>query len=397
MPVRNVRGMEDFMKGKPMSMLMEKPVFSIIIPVYNAEKYIRKSIESVIKQGFGDWQLLLIDDCSTDQSLVICREYEKKDDRIKVLPLKSNQGASQARNKGIEAADGVYITFMDSDDYIETNVLTNVYYVLELHPAKLTVIGAIEEYYDSKGVLTDEIEIMPIGSQDEKAIEYAAAGNHTDSMKVLFLKEQQSLRRHIIELEKSTLYGYLWNKYYDADYLKQTGLKMETLPLLEDAKFNILYSMDIDTMNLINIAAYHYCKRAEDSLTSKYVKDYFKIHRDHINMLFSQQITWGNTDSRTRGVLADIYGRYIISALLRNCDKRAGMSYKDRKAWLKSVLKDNLFNELIPYGNGNGTLNRTLMLVLRSKITWLGLAAGRVIYIIKSKFPKLFAAARKKH
>lgn len=96
-------------------------MLSIIVPVYNVEKYLSKCIDSILAQTFTDFELILIDDGSPDNCGIICDEYAKKDSRIKVIHQK-NQGVSAARNKGLDIAVGTYLGFVDSDDWIEPNM-----------------------------------------------------------------------------------------------------------------------------------------------------------------------------------------------------------------------------------------------------------------------------------
>lgn len=97
------------------------PTISIIIPVYKVEEYLRRCLDSILRQTFTDWECLLVDDGSPDTSGLICDEYGKKDSRFHVLFHQPNRGVSAARNKGIDEARGEYITFCDSDDALETN------------------------------------------------------------------------------------------------------------------------------------------------------------------------------------------------------------------------------------------------------------------------------------
>ncbi len=92
------------------------PLISIIVPIYNTDLYIEECIESVLSQSYQDWELLLIDDGSTDSSYAICERYSKQDNRIKTIH-KVNEGVSRTRNRGIELAQGEYIIFLDADDY----------------------------------------------------------------------------------------------------------------------------------------------------------------------------------------------------------------------------------------------------------------------------------------
>lgn len=101
---------------------LSRPLVSIIMPVYNAEQYLQKSIESVINQTVPNWELILVDDGSTDGSGKICDEYRSKDERIQVIH-QVNQGVSVARNTGIHTSNGKWIHFLDSDDFISNEFL----------------------------------------------------------------------------------------------------------------------------------------------------------------------------------------------------------------------------------------------------------------------------------
>lgn len=92
------------------------PSVSIITPLYNCFEYLEKTLQSVLDQTFQDWELIMVDDCSTDGSFEIAKAFAKQDERINILQLRENSGAAVARNKGTEAAKGRYIAFLDSDD-----------------------------------------------------------------------------------------------------------------------------------------------------------------------------------------------------------------------------------------------------------------------------------------
>ena len=116
------------------------PVFSIVIPVYNAEKYLFETLEAVINQNFSDFEVLLVDDGSTDSSAEICRSFEKRDARF-TLYQKPNGGVSSARNSGIDHAKGEYIIFIDSDDTIVTSLLADAFQNLSATKADILLFG----------------------------------------------------------------------------------------------------------------------------------------------------------------------------------------------------------------------------------------------------------------
>lgn len=111
---------------------------SIIIPVYNVEKYVKKCIDSVLEQSFKDFEVILVNDGSTDSSAIICNKYRDKDDRISVIN-KKNGGLSSARNIGIEKSRGKYITFIDSDDFISKDYIKRLYYNIINNKADISI------------------------------------------------------------------------------------------------------------------------------------------------------------------------------------------------------------------------------------------------------------------
>lgn len=118
-----------------------KPKISVIIPVYNAEKYLRKCIESVLNQTFGDFELLLVDDGSPDHSGEICDEYAQKDSRVHVFH-KPNGGTANARNYGLDHSQGDYVAFIDNDDYVEPTYLGDMYSAMTHYDVDLVCCGA---------------------------------------------------------------------------------------------------------------------------------------------------------------------------------------------------------------------------------------------------------------
>src|SRR5690554_7062338 len=105
---------------------------SIIMPAFNAENYIARSIQSVLNQTYKDFELIIINDKSTDNTISIVNDFERKDQRIKVIDLKENQGVAQARNHGIKASTGRFIAFLDSDDLWHSDKLSKqIHFMLE--------------------------------------------------------------------------------------------------------------------------------------------------------------------------------------------------------------------------------------------------------------------------
>ena len=202
---------------------------SIIVPVYQVEKYISQCIESVLNQTFKDFELILIDDGSKDNSGIICDSYAAKDDRIAVIHT-NNNGAATARNIGLQRASGRYIAFLDGDDYLAENMIERLY-------------GEIENSeYDV--VVSDFLNILP----DEK-----------DNFS-LQLKEKTVSGREVLEhLKNEKNYGVwtiVWNKIYKREVLK--NIRFPDGKYFEDEFFSDKLYLNSNKIHIIpDVLCYH--------------------------------------------------------------------------------------------------------------------------------------------
>ena len=130
---------------------MNSPLVSVIIPCYNAEKYLKQCLDSVINQTLRDIEIICVDDESSDGTLDILTEYQKKDSRLKVITQK-NAGAGDARNTGLRLAKGTYLSFLDSDDFFELNMLQEAYNLAELNQADFVVFNSDQYHMDKNNL-----------------------------------------------------------------------------------------------------------------------------------------------------------------------------------------------------------------------------------------------------
>lgn len=169
------------------------PVISVIVPVYNVEKYISMCIDSILAQTFKDFELLLINDGSSDKSGSICEEYAKKDSRIRVFH-KSNGGASSARNLGLEKALGEWVTFVDADDYLGPTMYESIFTAIDDNKnvdyvrlfCKMT-----SERYSSNIVVNRELKYKVVSRDDYFTKESVGGYTHSLFLKLNIIKENQ--------------------------------------------------------------------------------------------------------------------------------------------------------------------------------------------------------------
>lgn len=155
--------------------MTEKPLFSIIVPIYNVEKYLKQCVDSLLTQHFNNYEIILVDDGSPDSSPRICDEYAEKSSRIKVVH-KPNGGLSDARNAGMKAADGEYVTFVDSDDFWrDNNVLAGVSEIIEKYNRPDIIVSDFIKYFEDTYKYLEPPMISPAslnGKPKQKVLEY---------------------------------------------------------------------------------------------------------------------------------------------------------------------------------------------------------------------------------
>ena len=216
-------------------------MFSIIVPVYNSEEYLDKCIQSILKQTYSTFEVILVDDGSKDKSLQICKEYANTDNRVKVLSF-DNAGVSAARNRGIEEARGQYIVFIDSDDIVDKRLLEK----LADSKADLVSIGFDDYDYSScpieKFCFEDEFEIK------------------SDSDILSFINRTGST--------------FVWAKRYKKSIIDLYNIRFEeSLPFSEDIVFNNEYILHTNSLQYISYVGYHHChyqKETLSNITAKY-------------------------------------------------------------------------------------------------------------------------------
>ena len=170
---------------------MKEDLVSIIVPVYNSEKFIKETINTVKQQTYTNWELLLVNDCSTDNSKKIIQEYEE-DERIKLIDLKENSGAAIARNEGIKQSKGKYVAFLDADDFWLPNKLEKQIKFMQDNQFSFTYTGY--EFTDEEGNKTGKIVNVP------ESITYKQALKNTTIFTSTVIFDVEKLGKELISM-----------------------------------------------------------------------------------------------------------------------------------------------------------------------------------------------------
>ena len=225
--------------------------FSIIIPVYNAQKTLVRCLDSVRRQSFQDFEVILIDDGSADGSLSICEQYSQQDERFRTFH-QENAGPSAARNQGLKIAKGRYLCFVDSDDYVSGDYLEKLYEKAEETDADLLFFGCF--CVDQTGKIT---EIHHLFSDDKK--------------------DEEAEKPDLLELlSEQDLYGYTWIKCFSRRVVE--GIRFpEDMSLFEDEVFTCMAVKKAKKIEIISSPLYYYVLPGETALTRKLHPDYCRL------------------------------------------------------------------------------------------------------------------------
>mgnify|MGYP002771357703 FL=1 len=230
---------------------------SIIVPVYNAEKYLGYTITSILKQKYKNIEIILVNDGSKDDSLIICQNYAAIDDRIKVLDI-PNGGVSNARNCGIESSTGKYIQFVDSDDVIAENMTERLVETMYVYEADMVICGM--RYMALEGN-------RPVSSNDWLP-QYL--GKECVLSREKFVGDFSRILLYTVLLEGPC------NKLYKREYFENYGFRFPLdKELGEDFLLNLQYFGKLERIVFISDVLYYYLQWGKNSLTTCYRSDMF--------------------------------------------------------------------------------------------------------------------------
>ncbi len=296
--------------------MKNQPLISVIIPVYNVEEYLHECVDSVINQTYKNSEIILVDDGSTDSSGKICDEYVEKDDRISVIHQK-NGGLSAARNSGLSEAEGKYVYFLDSDDYIAENTLITLVTIAESENSDIVFFDAVS-FAD-----TDDFTVKQ---------NYIRKNQYkTDNGYNVFSEMTQNEEYH------SAVPLLLINKAF----LLKSGISFVSGILYEDMVFTYQIFCKAATISQCSDALYHRRYRKNSIMTSSKSKKHFTscVAVYTANTLFTKQISKTDISAAYKYICRCAFNIFNVYEKLSKSDK------KICKAELKKAKKDILRNE----------------------------------------------------
>ena len=269
------------------------PLLSVIIPVYNSKKFLNRCIDSVINQTFTDLELILVDDGSTDNSLEICKGYEKSDDRVKVIH-KENGGAGPARNAGIAIARGKYLAFPDSDDRMDTHAYEECVKIMEKTDCDILVFGMKTEVFNDDS------------STVEKTVE--------DNVPETFIDNSAEFHNKFGFLFGKMDLGSPCNKIYKRRIITEKQLCFPNLRRMQDCVFNLRYLDCITSFCSINKNYFIRTWHSSEFQRRKMPKDFLNCAITYFQTLTDNLKRWNVYGNENIVYFGDKFSETVMTA-----------------------------------------------------------------------------------
>ena len=296
---------------------------SVLMPVYNSEKFLLETVQAVINQSYIDWELILVDDGSTDNSKEICTQLMNDDKRIKYI-FQENLGVSHTRNVALENAQGKYIVFVDSDDLIHEDYLKILINSIEKNNSDISVCNFIERKISNTGKVEDITrEFYP------KEV-----------------MEMSEMKDYIMDFGNSGLLNPLWNKIYKNQIIKENNITFdEKVETGEDFIFNLQYFRKVKKISFIKDSLYYYIRRNNNSITYKYIENMYEKGWEIHWLLESFLKDMGFYNEENAYVLYGNHLTGVFSAFLNLYHDHCKLTSKEKKAYIKKIISKSYVKE----------------------------------------------------
>ena len=303
---------------------------SIIVPIYNVEKYFPRCMDSLLNQTLKEIEIILVDDESPDNCPKMCNEYAKKDERIKVIH-KTNGGLGFARNSGIDIATGEFLAFIDSDDYVDVSMFEKLY-----NTAKNKDLDTV---YCGFNKVNSKLEITPV-----KEVETLTIFDTQEKIEGVLLDMIGTEPSYPVDRKYSMS---VWHGIYSKSIIDENDIKFpsERQFISEDIIFHIDYLLNAKKIAFIPDAMYYYCSN-ESSLTKSYRADRFERHKilhAEICRKMSLKIETDKFQLRADRLLIG-YTRASLFSL-----GKYDLSSEEKTNIVKLVCNDPIWNKLLEY------------------------------------------------
>lgn len=339
-------------------------MISIIVPVYNAEKFLCKSIESVINQSYQNIELILVNDGSTDSSEMVCNEYATVDERVKVIS-QINSGPAASRNTGVQHATGDFVFFLDADDFLEKDAIEILVAAYKQYQPDL-VMSNFSKIVNNKEIVKQGISFK----LDNGPFEYET--------KKLTKSDIVEYVRHFLKYPSNHLVSYCWARLYKLSVIKNNAIRAhEDMRLFEDFVFNLDYLGHTNKMMFVNEALYNYTMHNNHmSASMAIINGESLLHDMNVFREKAGEFLQRANGSKERAFdvqqeIGHALIHYLIIFLVRSCRRITIYNRKKIYEEINKIVNAPILTDILQYYSPVKGNSRILPLLMKFKLIGL--------------------------
>jgi glycosyltransferase EpsJ len=343
------------------------PFLSVIIPAYNVERFLPKALESALRQTEADFELIVVNDGSTDGTGAVCDRYAARDARVRAIHQK-NAGAHAARNAAIELATGEYLYFMDGDDWAEAGMFSAMRDIAERTRADLVILGFYIDTYHGEGA----------PSSQKKA--------HPDAL----YPDAASFRRAAAGLFDQNLLYPPWNKLFRASRVRAENIRFRPT-MWDDFPFNLDYIRDVQTVAVDARAFYHFNRGLRASETSRYFPGMREKREEEHCALKELYEHWGmEADPGARELIARRYVERTFGVLENIACADSPLAPREKRAAMGEIIRSGEVRECLEGAKPRSFYMKLMLLVIATGNSGLTYLLARTISYAKAHCARVF-------
>lgn len=348
------------------------PKVTLIIPAYNVDRYIGRCIESLQRQTFQDFELLIVDDGSTDRTGDVADKCAERDIRIEVIHTE-NQGAPAARNTALDRARGEYVHFIDADDWVEPAMLENLVAEADEHQLDLLIAGFyIDTYYGNADQHTSELKSQPsqiFASQDE-------------------------FRTAAYRLFDTNLLYTPWNKLFRRSYLESIHARFKPT-FWDDFPFVLDVIRDIEHVGVTEKAYYHFLRLRAESETSRWRPDMYEKREEEHGWMLDLYEHWGLAgDPLSSEMVQRRYIERLVGCIENVANPNCTLSNAEKYECVRAMIGTDRAQLAVSVAKPRSRMMQLMLRPIKQKNAHMALAEGKLISFVKRHNTKMFATLK---
>lgn len=348
------------------------PMVSVIIPAYNVEGYVARALESMQRQTFTDFEMLVVDDGSTDRTGDIIRQYTRHDLRIVDFHTE-NGGAPAARNLALNHARGKYVYFMDADDWAEPSMLADMVAMAERDHLELAVAGFyIDTYYGNGSEHTTELKSRPTATYPT----------------------QHEFRVAAAQLFDQNLLYPPWNKLFLRERIERLGLRFRDT-FWDDFPFVLDFIRDVERVGVTEHAYYHFIRQREESETARWRPDMYQKREEEHTWMLDLYRYWGlDGDPASMEVVQRRYIERLIGCIENVCNPSCGLSQDEKISAIEEMIGSERAQIAVVIAQPRSRMMKTMLVPIKKQNAKLAYREGCIISFVKTRNTRIFATLK---